>query len=50
MKKLKLKSQPKKVSLYDDGFNNESFQRQKKRLKPLKRIRKQDIERFDDEY
>ncbi|NEN25572.1 hypothetical protein G3O08_18935 [Cryomorpha ignava] len=50
MKKLKLKSLSKKIDLYDDGFDNESIQREKKRLKPIKRIRKQDIDRFDDEY
>ena len=50
MKKLKLNSLIKKVDLEDDGFDNESIQREKKRLKPIKRIRKQDIDRFDDEY
>lgn len=50
MKKLKLNSLVKKVYLEDDGFDNESIQREKKRLKLIKRIRKQDIDRFDDEY
>ena len=50
MKKLKLNSLIKKVELEDDGFDTESILREKKRLKPIKRIRKQDIDRFDDEY
>lgn len=49
MKKIKLNNLTKKVELEDDGFDNESIQREKKRLKPIKRIRKQDIDRFDDE-
>jgi len=49
MKKLKLKNVSKK-DLNDDGFGYVSDPREKKRLKPVKRIRKQDLDRYDDEF
>lgn len=50
MKKLKFQSPSKKVNLYDDGFDNKPASGGKKRLKPVKRIRKQDIYRLEDEF
>lgn len=49
MKKLKIKNVSKK-ELEDDGFDYAPVPREKKRLIPVKRIRKQDLDRFDDEF
>ena len=49
MKKVKLKSSEKNLKFHDDAYDNDSTPREKKRLKPTKRIRSQDLD-FDDEY
>lgn len=37
------------MKFHDDAYESDSTPRGKKRLKPTKRIRKQDLD-FDDEY
>lgn len=50
MKKTRLKSPSKDFKFHDEGMMNDSIQRGKKRLQPTKRIRKQDLDIYDDEY
>lgn len=46
---MKLNGSNKNLKFHDDAHENDSTSRGKKRLKPTKRIRKQDLD-FDDEY
>lgn len=49
MKKVRLKKSGKNSHFHDDTYESDSKPNTKKRLKPNKRIRKQDLD-FEDDY